>query len=429
MKRFIFLSLSLLLVLITGCGESQSTPTAPPVIIAFSTSPSSISSGGTTTLLWNVTGATSVMIDPSIGQVDIAGTMDLQPSQSTTYTITALNSAGVVTRSAEVTVTAPSPPSIVNFSATPGTITPGQTSTLQWNVTGATAVSIDQGIGKVDIAGTRVVTLPVTTTYTLSASNAAGSVSKSVAITVGQAGPPSINSFSADPDTIVTGATSNLQWDITGATTISISPGVGPVPASGTRVVHPVATTTYTLTAANSNGSVNAPAMITVTSSTGLKPVVTGFTASPSNITSGQSANLQWNVTGATSVSIDHGIGVVDATGALAEAPTATTTYVLTATNSYGPVTASATVTVGATTGSLPVINSFTATPSSIGVGQSSTLQFTVTGATTVSIDPEVGTPRAFEQPVVYPTQTTIYTLTATNGNGSVTAAVTVTVQ
>ena len=429
MKKFIYLSLSLLLVLVAGCSAGQSTPTTPPEIIAFTVSPSSINPGGTTTLLWNVTGATTVSIDPGIGQVDIAGTMDVQPTQSTTYTINAINAAGVMTQTAAVTVTAPNPPVIVAFMAAPDTVTAGQSANLQWNVTGATTVSIDQGIGKVDVAGTKAVTPAATTTYTLSASNAAGSVSKSVALTVGQAGPPTINSFTADPATIVTGQTATLQWDITGATSISISPGIGPVSASGTRVVIPVTTTTYTLTATNSNGSVNAPATITVPSATTSKPVVT-FTASSSNIAVGGASTLQWNVTGATSVSIDQGIGTVQATGTQPVSPTTTTAYTLTATNANGTVTASATITVGTTTGALPVITSFIANPSTIAPGQSSTLKFVIQGgATSASIAPDIGALTPFEQPVVSPTENTTYTLTATNENGSVTASVTVTVQ
>jgi len=230
MKKFIYLSLSLLLVLVAGCSSGQSTPTTPPQIIAFSVSPSSINPGGTTTLLWNVTGATTVSIDPGIGQVDIAGTMDVQPTQSTTYTINAVNAAGVMTQTAAVTVTAPNPPVIVAFMAAPDTVTAGQSANLQWNVTGATTVSIDQGIGKVDVAGTKAVTPAATTTYTLSASNGAGSVSKSVALTVGPAGPPTINSFTADPAQIVAGQTSTLQWDISGQRTFPSAPASAPFP-------------------------------------------------------------------------------------------------------------------------------------------------------------------------------------------------------
>ena len=118
MKKFVFLSLSALLVLVAGCA-GPTAPTEPPVIVAFDASPMAITTGGTTTLLWNVTGAESVTIDPGIGQVDVAGTMDLTPTQSTTYTLNAINVAGVVTKSASVTVSAPNPPSIVNFERDP----------------------------------------------------------------------------------------------------------------------------------------------------------------------------------------------------------------------------------------------------------------------------------------------------------------------
>ena len=108
MKRFIFLSLSLLLLLILVPSsitvQTPATNPIPPVgqasvIGDFSSNPSTINSGGTSTLLWNVTGATSVSIDQGIGQVDVAGTRIVSPTTSTLYTISATNSAGTVTRS------------------------------------------------------------------------------------------------------------------------------------------------------------------------------------------------------------------------------------------------------------------------------------------------------------------------------------------
>jgi hypothetical protein len=66
----------------------------------------------------------------------------------------------------------------------------------------------------------------------------------------------------------------------------------------------------------------------------------------------GDSSVLSWNVAGATKIEIDQGIGVV--TGmSQSVSPTSTTTYLLTATNSIGSTTATATVTVlGGPTGS-----------------------------------------------------------------------------
>jgi phospholipase C len=72
------------------------------------------------------------------------------------------------------------------------------------------------------------------------------------------------------------------------------------------------------------------------------------LTASPTGITSGQTATLTWTTTNATSASIDNGIGAVQPVsgGSVAVEPSKTTTYTLTATGPGGSVTAQATVTV-----------------------------------------------------------------------------------
>lgn len=74
---------------------------------------------------------------------------------------------------------------------------------------------------------------------------------------------PVIRRFTADPASIAAGATSMLSWQVTGATSLSISPAVGAV--TGTSVaVSPAATTRYTLTATNAAGSVAAQVTVTV---------------------------------------------------------------------------------------------------------------------------------------------------------------------
>jgi hypothetical protein len=75
-------------------------------------------------------------------------------------------------------------------------------------------------------------------------------------------------------------------------------------------------------------------------------PTIASFTANPTVIMPGQSSTLQWNVTGADSVSIDPGVGNVPYIGARVVYPTASTTYILTATNNYSSVTAYATITI-----------------------------------------------------------------------------------
>ncbi|MBZ5595204.1 MAG: hypothetical protein LAP39_23415 [Acidobacteriia bacterium] len=74
-----------------------------------------------------------------------------------------------------------------------------------------------------------------------------------------------------------------------------------------------------------------------------------------------------------------------------------------------------------------PIIASFTASPATAQSGQSVTLSWSVTGATTLSITPAPG-PVTGNSVTVNPTATTTYALTATNASGSVTAATTVTI-
>jgi len=118
------ISLSLLLlVLIPGCvmygpGPQPSSQgpsfTTGPVIQAFSANPSVIAPGGTAILSWTVSGANAISISPGIGQVGSTGTVQVSPYTTTSYTLTAINSAGTVSRSVTVTVQSaqPAPPPV-----------------------------------------------------------------------------------------------------------------------------------------------------------------------------------------------------------------------------------------------------------------------------------------------------------------------------
>jgi len=76
--------------------------------------------------------------------------------------------------------------------------------------------------------------------------------------------PPTITSFKAQPPSIEAGQSTTLSWAVSGATSLSISPGVGSVSGSSV-VVRPSATTAYTLTAKNRYGSTTASTTVTVT--------------------------------------------------------------------------------------------------------------------------------------------------------------------
>lgn len=75
-------------------------------------------------------------------------------------------------------------------------------------------------------------------------------------------------------------------------------------------------------------------------------PVISSFASSSAEINVGQPVTLSWNVTGATSLSIDNGVGNVTGQSSIVVTPTETTTYRLTAVNGEGTTTRSITVTV-----------------------------------------------------------------------------------
>jgi hypothetical protein len=169
-------------------------------------------------------------------------------------------------------------PVIYSFEANPPTIAAGESATLSWEVSGATAVSIDQGIGAVALKGTRVVTPDTTTTYTLTASNSASSTTATTQVVVSgtsgttqppsettpSASPPVVNYFRASPISITLGSSATLTWSVTNATSVTIEPAVGTFGPSGSTAVSPAGSTTYVLTATNSAGSTSATATVNV---------------------------------------------------------------------------------------------------------------------------------------------------------------------
>jgi len=76
------------------------------------------------------------------------------------------------------------PPVISSFTAQPVSIPSGRSSTLSWTVTNATSLSIDQGVGDVTGRTTATVSPTIDTTYTLTATGAGGSATRSTPVTV-----------------------------------------------------------------------------------------------------------------------------------------------------------------------------------------------------------------------------------------------------
>jgi hypothetical protein len=311
-----------------------------------------------------------------------------------------------------VTTTNSNGVSVLFFIANPTQISAGQSSTLSWNVQGATSVNIS-GIGNVASSGSAPVSPTATTTYNLSASNSTTTMNATATVTV-TGSTTKVTYCYASPANIISGESATLFYQTTNATSVNIAPGVGPSGANGSIAVSPTSTTSYTITAAGPNG-VTDSCTVGVTVTNGQLPRIIRFSAVPASINSGQSSTLLWVVENATSVSINNGIGNVSLGATQNVSPTATTTYVLSATNAAGTVTSQATVNVTAAVR----ITSFTATPNpSPSAGSAVVLACQATNATTITLAGSVinGTSATV---TVNPQATTTYTCIATGAGGA----------
>lgn len=398
-----------------------------------------------------------------------------------------------------------SPPVIQSFTANPSSITAGQASTLSWNVTGATSLTINQGVGSV-LGWAGVAVYPTqTTTLTLTAGNSAGTATASVTITVTSApapdtqppSAPTISSAAAKGPTQVdlawTPSTDNVgvagyqilrngaQIALVSAATLSYSDyGV-------------VANTNYaySVRAYDGAGNYSSPSNTAFVLTPSQTPTSGGPCPGPgsgvfkgcyySNISlagnpvftrDDSQVNFDWGATAPAPALSPAGYSVRWEGNLAFEGGE----YTFTATTSDGirvyidgallfdswkdqpPTfyTFGATVAPGTRLvkveyysrsgtssvhlswqlnqtrqrrgGAPPVISFFNATPSTIAAGQSSTLSWSVAGATSVTLSNGIGDVTNATSRPVSPSQTTTYTLTASNADGSASAAATVTV-
>ena len=146
------------------------------------------------------------------------------------------------------------------------------------------------------------------------------------------------------------------------------------------------------------------------------QPTITAFTAAPTSVDSGQNATLTWTTQNATAVTLDG--TAVDPNGSKTVKVDTTTSYTLAATGAAGTTPASSKVTVTVN----PKIVSFTAKPTTVAVGQSTTLTWETTGATTVTLNGDAVNATGTATKVI--TQDTTFTLTANGGAQPVTQSV-----
>jgi hypothetical protein len=322
-------------------------------ITAFKATPERLAKeGDEVTLRWETTGATKVKIEPEDGIKDPkpSGEAVVHPAGPTTYTLTATGPNDVTaTRNVSVEIGAPT---IKRFDVAPGPnaarVYQGDPVQLTWTAEGFSKVVITSDKGNVardkaelDVtAGPPVMVYPAVAgnvTYTLTASNAAGSAQAMHTVSVS---PVSIVQFEAEPTSLAPGQPAKLRWRIerpNDATKVELDP-LGPVEGMGERSVSPTADTTYTLRMTAPDGTVQERQVQVAVQQL---PVINVFTAPRPSIGFGEEARLTWSVSNAARIEIRTADGLPllstdKPEGTLVDVPPAATTYIIEAYSASG---------------------------------------------------------------------------------------------
>jgi len=245
---------------VTGAGGTANCQTTITVqqqqlpSCTLTTNLSTIQYGGSFTLSWSSSNATSASINHGIGSVGVNGTYIVSNLYvTTTYTLTVTGPGGTANCQTFVTVQQqPDAPSCT-ISANPNSVQHGGSSTLNWSSSNANSASLTS-YGSVALSGSQTVNnITSNTTYTLTVTGTGGTANCQTTITVQQAQTPSC-SISANPSSIQTGGSSYLSWSSSNAVSATLS-NFGNVGTNGNQTVYPSGTTTYTLTVYGSQGT------------------------------------------------------------------------------------------------------------------------------------------------------------------------------
>ena len=321
-------------------------------------------------------------------------TSDTGPS-TITYTANAVDSNGVSSGTISQTVSIGAPPSVsASISVNPTSATAPGSVTVTWSSVNATAVSVaGTGVASSSASGSQSVGgLPAGShTFTITAQGSGGPVTQTATVTVN---PPANTAptiaWTSTPGTVASGQTYTISahgydadgnlagvniWR-NGSAFAFAGGGNGTDGDSGNSSTDtgPLSVT-YTADAVDSNGARSGTISQTVTIGAP-QTVSASISASPATGTVPGSTTISWSSSNATAVSVSgNGLtsSATSGTQAVSGLPVGTHTYTVTAQGAGGPVTQSATFTVGPAANTPPTI-SWNTTPGTVASGQSYTI-------------------------------------------------------
>lgn len=376
-------------------GSAVKTPTATTSYTVIGTNAAGCMSSAYATS--NVTVNALPVIAVNSGSICSGSSFTMVPSGANTYTFQGGSAVKTPTANASYTVTGTSVAGCVSSTYATSNVTVVASPTITVNsgsiCAGGSFTIVPSGASTYTFQGGNDVVSPTTTSsYTVAGTNASGCVSDPVAV----------SNITVNPIPVITVAGgaicpgNSFTLSPTGASTYTYS--------SGSPVVSPGATTSYTVSGTSTAGcESNTSAVATVTVSGTLTITITGNNTVCSgqavSLTAGGATTYTWN-TGATSVTI-------------APTPTANATYSVIGASGSCSNTAVTSITVN------PLPNVVASTNNTlICSGQSATL--TASGASTYTWSTSENTANI----TVAPTVQTTYTVEGTGANGCVNSSV-----
>ncbi len=329
---------------------------APAPTISLKATPSTVASGGASTLTWATTGATACSASGTYnGSVATSGSHTTGPlSANATYNLSCTGPGGSATQTVTVSVT-PAPPT-VSLTASPSTLASGKAATLTWKSAHATACTASGAWrGSLALQGTQSTgALTASETYTLTCSGPGGSAAQSVTVTLTSASPTV--SLASNPSTVSSGGKSRLTWSSTDATACSASGGwSGSEPTGGSTLTAALdATTSFGLTCVGPGGTASQTVVVTVANTTANGAATLSWTPPTSNL------DGSVPVTPLAGYEVYYGTSTSALTNVVRIPTATTTTYTVTGLNAGTWYFAVAAVAVDATVSPLSVIGSKT---------------------------------------------------------------------
>lgn len=236
----------------------------------------------------------------------------------------------------------------------------------------------------------------------------------------------------ASPNPVPVGGSSILTWTSANTTRcVSSNKWTSNTATSGSQSIIATTTRIYAMSCSGPGGSVAKQVTISVGgTSTTLRPTMT-LTASPTSIQRGSSSTLTWTSTNTTRcVSSGNWTSSTATSGSQSIMATTTKVYAISCSGSGGSIAKQVTVTVtGTSTPPTPPTLTFTASPTTILQGATSTLSWI--SASTLSCTASngwTGNKTLTGSQIVSPTATTTYELSCTGVGGSISKQATIAV-